>query len=155
QISALVALTMLLSAGGIYGDHPDYREHAPCDVRKPNWYKTLVPCVFGLVGYSVFTDFVDSDVSTRPKNWHRHMTREEVEAIRGARLPCADLRFADAQRAYLANADLRKANLRGAYLEAVELSGAQLAKADLRHTTLKSARLRYADLTKADLRGTL
>jgi uncharacterized protein YjbI with pentapeptide repeats len=66
-------------------------------------------------------------------------------AMRGWRMPSADLHGADLHGADLHGADLRGADLRGADLRGADLSGADL----------RGASLRYADLRGADLHGAI
>ena len=78
--------------------------------------------------------------------------------LKGADLPCANLRDADLRDADLKDADLPFANLRGADLRDADLrdanlKGANLQGADLRDADLRGANLRGADLRGADLRG--
>jgi hypothetical protein len=108
-----------------------------------------VPKALALMGFSPFARLEAAAVSTRPLHG-QGQPAPDLPAVQGARLQGRDLRFAEAQRAFLVNADLRRANLQYADLRHSDLRGANLHHADLRHANLHGANLRDADLPDAD-----
>ena len=100
--------------------------------------------IFALIGYSTFSNFRGTDVSTRPENWDGR----DITFVKGADLENRNLQYADAYRAFLAKANLQRADLSGA-----NLMDADLRDADMRKANLHEANLHGADLTDADLRG--
>jgi uncharacterized protein YjbI with pentapeptide repeats len=119
------------------------------------------PQRFELFGYATYANLREAAVSARPDNWW--MAKDPDDAIKAANLRGRNLRFADAERAFLVKADLgeanlrrtwlRYANLRGAHLQWANLQQANLAYADLQTANFRNADLRGADLRGADLRG--
>jgi uncharacterized protein YjbI with pentapeptide repeats len=123
--------------------------------------RTLVPRLMALVGFSPFADLTGAEISQRQSPWSQK--DEDLNLIARARLEGADLRYAIAPRAFLADADLfvadlsgadlNSADLRRAYLSYAVLSGADLRAANIANATLFASHLRGADLQGADLRG--
>ena len=114
-----------------------------------------------LVNYSPFANLVRTDVSIKPANW-TEKSDPDLYLVKGAELSVtsssviggqtlltvrrrADLRYADAYRAFLA-----KANLSGAYLEGADLRFSDLRQA---YAELEGVHLNDADLTGANLSG--
>lgn len=98
-----------------------------------------------------------AELSGKPPQWLGKKP-EDLALIKGARLAGRNLRYMQANRAFLALADLRGADLRGADLRQANLEGANLYQADLigadlNGANLKSATLFNAFLDKADLHG--
>lgn len=157
-ILVLATVLAILSLGITYGaPHDPARapDIDPVDVRRWPAY------VLWAVGYSPYAVLTEMDVSTRPANWRGD--EAELALVEGARLNKANLRYAEAYRAFLVNARLWQADLRGAYLSEADLRGANLRQANLRaavldrallvDANLQRAILRDANLARADLRG--
>lgn len=153
----LGAMLYFLSLGAIEGIPPDFEtvEGQPSlidadlsqfDPRK--W----VPQMFSALDYRSFADLREVDVSTRLQNW-KGQDEDEINMVKRGRLHGANLRFADATRAFLVGADLARANLQGAYLYRANLRRAELTWADLKEAFAFEADLRGANLQNADLRG--
>ncbi len=138
-VLAIGATFYLLSLGAIAGVDP-YRD-------KSTGVRTWVPRAFELIGYSPFADLGGADVSTKPTIW----TGDEIALVKGAKLRYKDLRYANADSAFLVKADLRDADLQGAFLLAADLRKAVLREANLRKAALVGTNLRMADLEKAVL----
>ena len=98
------------------------------------------------VGIRTYAGLIEVNVAERPDGWDFGRDWNTVKRID---LRGSNLAFADATRAFLANADLRGANLRDAILVEAELRGADLYDDDAR----KVAQLQNADLTHAQLQG--
>ncbi len=145
-------LLWMLSHGAINGVRAD---------SDPNMANVVmvVPWLFDKVGYGVFADLREIDVSTKPADfWRIKDEQDRIDSVKGAFLKRKDLRYADMFRAFLVKAILRNADLKGARLRKVNLQdadvrGANLQNTDLRGANLKTADLREADLTDADLVG--
>jgi Pentapeptide repeats (8 copies) len=101
-----------------------------------------VPQWMGQFGVQSVAQLSESEVSTRLAASAAVDTAPEAKAA-GARLIGVDLRFAAAERVYLALADLRRGDLLGA-----DLWGADLRGANLRGTSLVGALLYDADLRR-------
>lgn len=141
-------ILFLLSLGTING--------VPSNVFLRNDAKTWVPYVLEPIGLSPFANFRDKDVSTKPPNWSGK--EEEITLVKGAPLRGRNLRYANAQGAFLVNADLQKANLYGAKLgwanlQGAKLQGAKLQEANLVAANLQKVNLTWANLQRADLNG--
>jgi uncharacterized protein YjbI with pentapeptide repeats len=104
---------------------------------------TRVPAWMGQFGVRPVAQLSESEVSTRLAASGAADTLPEAKAA-GARLIGADLRFASAERVYLALADLRQADLLGADLWGADLRGAHLTGASLVGSLLYEADLRRA-----------
>lgn len=114
--------------------------------------RSWAPAAFALLGYSPFADFREVDVSTRPENWMgKHA--EERALVKGAYLKGKNLRYANASRAFLVNADLSYSDLQGSVMQGADLRGANLEFARLQGADLELANLKGANLYGADLEG--
>ncbi len=131
----------LLSLGTIYGV-PHDRAAEPKGTDPRRW----APNALWAFGYSPYVDITEMDISARPKNWTGR--EEELPLVKGARLNRLSLRYAEAYRAFLANAHLWESDLEG-----VNLSEADLRGANLRQANLRSAVLDRAMITRANLQG--
>jgi hypothetical protein len=127
---------------------------------KANAVQRWVPQAFKIIGYNVFADISDADVSIKLANWTglEEKRDEDVALVRGARLSYRDLRFIQAagaffQRANLAHSDLQQADLFTADFRRASLSHANMRRANLSMANFKEASLMYANLEEADLRG--
>jgi uncharacterized protein YjbI with pentapeptide repeats len=112
-------------------EHTVPRLHA----RVPEWMAQF--------GVRPIAQLSESEVSTRLAASSAADTLPEAKAA-GARLIGTDLRFASAERVYLALADLRYADLLGADLWGADLRGAHLTGASLVGSLLYEADLRRA-----------
>ncbi len=156
-ILALTAVISVFSIGLIEGVPPDFESVdgdpssiqanlSGSDVRK--W----VPRLFQSVGYKPFADLREADVSIRLQNW-KGQDEDELNLVKRGRLRSANIRFADATRAFLVGADLARANLQGIYLYHANMRRADLTWADLREAFAFEADFQRANLQSADLRG--
>jgi hypothetical protein len=115
---------------------------------------TWVPRLMALVGYSPFLDLADAEVSQKKPNWSNN--EKDIDAVIGAQLKGANLRYAVApgaffNGAFMAGVDLSGADLHGADLHGAKLPGATLNSVDLRDANFAQANLKGADLRGADL----
>ena len=121
--------------------------------------KVVVPWVLNQLGYDVFADIRETDVSSKPPNfWRIEDEQDRIDSVKGAFLKKKDLRYADMFRAFLPKAILRRANLEGARLTKANFEGADMRKANFKNaglsmTNLKDTDLRQAKLIRADLTG--
>ena len=156
-IALLAGVIATLSFGAIEGVPPEYEvgegeksligaDASWTDVRR--W----VPQLFQALGYKPFADLREVDVSTRMQNW-KGQEEDELNMVRRGRLRGANIRFADATRAFLVGADLSRANLQGSYLFHANLRRADLTWADVKESFVYEADLQGANLQNADLRG--
>lgn len=110
-----------------------------------------------LLGYRLYAELQDADVSIRPASWTGSGNKEAIDAqiaqVRGASLAGADLRLAFAPGAFFVKANLEAATLTGADLSDAKLTNANLREAKLAGSDLTGADLAGADLTGADLAG--
>ena len=141
QIAGIVFAAIVFSVfsyGAIDGER--IRNPDLTDVR------TWVPWAFERVGFSTFANFREEDVSTKPANYWELSAEDRNKSVKGASLSSRNLRYADAVRAFLVNADLFLANLQGAYLGSANLQRAFLLDANLQGVNLRGAKLQGADL---------
>jgi hypothetical protein len=112
---------------------------------KPNLknIKIIVPWTFKKVGYDVFANFREMEVSEKPERFWEIPEDDLPKYVKGANLKDRNMKNAVMVKAFLVNADLRGANLQN-----VNFTGANLQKA-----VLDDANLQNADFTLADLRG--
>lgn len=116
--------------------------------------RAFMPHALKFIGFSPFANLIQVDVSTKPANWTGKI--EEYALVKGARLVEAEMQFANARSAFLANADLFQANLNGANLDSASFAYAKLSHANLSnvfapHVSLSSANLENARLENAHL----
>ncbi len=112
-----------------------------------------VPRAFSVLGFDVFANLREAQVSERPANYTLIAEEERNGFVAGADLRLTDLRNADATGAFLENADLSFADLTNAILFDANLYAADLTDADLIGADLTGANLTAADLIGADLSG--
>ncbi|MDQ6828705.1 MAG: pentapeptide repeat-containing protein, partial [Gemmatimonadota bacterium] len=103
--------------------------------------QALLPQLMSRFGVSPVAQLSETEVSTRLNATGTVDTAAEAKAT-GARLVGADLRFASAERVFLALGDLRYANLLGANLWSADLRGANVIGADLTGASLYKADMR-------------
>ena len=141
-------LMWVLSYGAINGirsDQPDFTN-----------LKSTVPWLFLKLGYDVFADIREVDVSSRPGDfWRIENELDRINSVTGAFLKKKDLRYADMFRAFLAKAILRRVNMEGARLRKVNFQAADMRQANLQHSDLTGANLKGADLREANLMNAL
>jgi len=107
--------------------------------------------------HKAFLDIGGKDLSIKPAGWKGKPENfdAEMNAVVGADLEGADLRSMDANRVFLAKANLHGANLEFANLRNANLQGADLRKANLKGTILRNASLRGAWMYGTNLTGAL
>lgn len=116
--------------------------------------RALVPWIFDKLGYDLFLDLRETYVSRLPDHyWSIASESDRLRSIRGASLKKADLRYADAFRAFMVNANLRNADLRGARLREADLEMADLRGANLSNADLRNGKFRGTDFREANLAG--
>lgn len=113
--------------------------------------KYFVPWAFGRIGYDVFADFREKNVSEKPDNYALIAKEERIKFVKRAKLKEANLKNADMFDAFLVKADLRGALLNGANLFNVNLQEAALWGANLKQAQLASANLQQAKLAGTNL----
>lgn len=142
---------LLLSYGAINGIRS--KDLISADIR------VVVPWLFNQLGYDVFADIRETDVSSKPPNfWRIENKQDRIDSVKGAFLKNKDLRYADMFRAFLPKAILRRANFEGARLTKANFEGADMREANFKNaslsmTNLKNTDLRQAKLMNADLIG--
>jgi len=148
--TALVLLGALtfISAGTILGV-PHGKDRAPefgaGSIRR--W----APAVLWSFGVDPYADLTEAVISTKPADWNG--SDEQVSRVKGARLNDSNFRYAQAYRAFLANAHLLRAKFQGAFLSQADLRSADLGQSDLRYATLDQAQMNHANLDRAVLEG--
>ena len=156
-IAALAGGIYLLSLGAIEGVPPEYEVNEgeqsliQADVTATD-LRRWVPQLLQIFGNKSFADLREVDVSAKLPNW-KGQEDDEINGVKRGRLRGANLRFADATRAFLVGADLSRANLQGIYLFQANLRRADLTWADLKESFAYEADLQGANLQNADLRG--
>ena len=150
-----VGLILVLIVGSLSAFHDNPRDRY-----------TWVAKGLNAVGVRTYVDLREVNVAERPDGWNGEDWRE----IKRVDLRGRNLAFADARRAFLADADLRGANLREAILVEAELQGVALYVDDgnpyllgrmydhdpeYRHDydPENAAQLQGANLTEAQLEG--
>jgi uncharacterized protein YjbI with pentapeptide repeats len=156
-IALLAAAISIVSLGAIEGVPPEYElsegEQSLIQAdAKATELRRWVPKLLQLFGVKNFADLREVDVSAKLPNW-KGQEEDEINGVKRGRLRGANLRFADASRAFLVGADLGRANLQGIYLFQANLRRAELAWADLKESFAYEADLQGANLQNTDLRG--
>jgi|TARA_B100000315_G_scaffold158317_1_gene146958 uncharacterized protein YjbI with pentapeptide repeats len=159
---AVPFLAWVVSDGAING-HPE--EAAESFESGTFDQRSLVPRIV-----DAFLDLDDVEISLKPPSWtgEYEYLDIQIEQVEGALLQDRNLRFAEAQRAFFAGADLRTADMRyadfrggnfsKAMMNDADLDGAileytVLSKTDLTAANLKSAKMKGAELEEAVLKG--
>ena len=117
---------------------------------------TWVPRAMALIGNPPFANLDGAEVSQKKPNWTSKKTdndNDDLDSVIRAQLRGANLRYASAERAFFAGADLDEADLTGADLGGAKLSIADLWDANLTFANLSRADLSHANLSRADLSG--
>jgi hypothetical protein len=147
----LVALVVWILSLGVFKGTPERH------LQKYKDFSALVPWLFHQVGYDVFFDLREQHVTKLPHNyWGIKSESDRMNAIEGAFLKKADLRYADVYQAFVVKANLRNSELRGARLRETDfrnadLRGANLERADLRQGNFQRADFREANMTEVNL----
>jgi uncharacterized protein YjbI with pentapeptide repeats len=111
---------------------------------------TWVPRAMALLGDPPFANLDGAEVSQKKLTWSREK-RKDLDSVNGAQLSGADLRYASAEGAFFADANLHRVDLTGADLTAADLNNADLGFANLTGARLSGADLSGANLIGADL----
>lgn len=137
--TAAACLLLVIFTLGVIVGAP--RESSRAPELKASDFRRWPSIVFGAVGYDPFPNFIGARLSDAPTSWSSEAS--DLQAVKGARLQNASLRYAKANRVFLAKAELQGA----------DLSGGEFSEADFRGASLTSARLNGASLFRADFRG--
>jgi uncharacterized protein YjbI with pentapeptide repeats len=156
-IAVLAAVFSVLSWGAIRGIPPDFTSTLEggsiIEADVLSWdARRWVPRLLRQVSYNTFANLREAEVSVRLPSW-QGAGPDEIHTVKRGSLRAADLRFADATRAFLVGADIARANLQGIYLYNAALRHADLTWADLREAFLYEADLQHANLRGSDLRA--
>ena len=150
----LFGLISLCAMQGVRSSKPIFGYSIRSELRWPESYgpRTWVPRLMAFIGYPPFANLTNADVSQKKANW-TSKTGNDLDSVIPAQLSGADLRYALANRAFFAGADLSLTDLTGADLRRADLSGANLSFANLSGATLNGVNLSIANLGDADLSG--
>ncbi|MEP6691622.1 MAG: pentapeptide repeat-containing protein [Gemmatimonadaceae bacterium] len=130
----------IASAGSLSEQSADARPALALERGAPA-VRALLPQLMSRVGVSPVAQLSETEVSTRLTATGTVDTAADAMAS-GARLVGADLRFASAERVFLALGDLRYADLLGANLRHADLRGANAIGADFTGSSLYGADMR-------------
>ncbi|MFQ5763384.1 MAG: pentapeptide repeat-containing protein [Rhodospirillales bacterium] len=121
----------------------------------PNPWQVWIQAGKGKIVYYPYAELTEANVSTRPSDWWKANPdqEEKLKGIKGADLKRRVLRFASAQRSFLAKADLRGADLRWSNFVDADFRGADLHEANFTGAQLSSASLPKLELFATDFRG--
>lgn len=146
--AGLAAALLFLSIGTIAGA-PHGRGRAPqygaANIRR--WASN----VFWSVGFDPYADLTEASISIRPANWTG--ADAQVASVSGPRLNDAKFRYAQAYRAFLANAHLWRSDFEGAFLSEADLRSADLGQSSFRYALMDGAQMNHANLDRAILDG--
>ncbi len=142
---------LLMSYGAINGIRTE-KNYNP-DFTKFSAIEKAVPWGFAKIGYDVFANLREIEVSEKPDNYWIISEKERLQSVKGANLRERNLSYADMYGAFLLRADMRNTDLRYANLENADLR-ADLRYANLSNANLKEANLNYARLQEANLEKT-
>jgi uncharacterized protein YjbI with pentapeptide repeats len=145
---AILGILTFLSAGTFLGA-PRAKERAPQFMAGS--IRRWAPAALWSFGVDPYADLTEAVISTKPANWNG--SDEQVSSVKGARLNDSNFRYAQAYRAFLANAHLLHAKFQGAFLSQADLRAADLGQADLRYAILDQALLNHANFDRAVLDG--
>ncbi len=141
----LVALLVWILSLGVFKGTPEN------NFKRSGEFSAMIPWLFRQIGYDVFFDFREQDVSKLPANyWLIKSESDRLNAIEGALLKKRDLRYADVYQVFAVKANMRNAKLRGA-----RLRESDFRNADLRGANLKGGDLRQGNFQRADFRETI
>lgn len=147
---ALVLLGVLtfLAAGTMLGV-PHKKERAPQFMAGS--IRRWAPAVLWSVGIDPYADLTEVAISKKPANWNG--SDEQVASVTGVLLNSANLRYALAYRAFMANSHLLNADLQGAFLSQADLRGSDLGQSNLKYAILDQAQMTHVNLDRATLEG--
>ncbi len=148
--TALVLLGVLtfLASGTMMGV-PHSRERAPQFMAGS--VRRWATGVLWSVGIDPYADLTEAVISTKPANWSG--ADDQVSAVKGALLNDANFRYAQAYRAFLANAHLLHTNFQGAFLSQADLRNSDMGQSNLRYAILDQAQMNHVNLDRAVLDG--
>ncbi|HEY2170619.1 MAG TPA: pentapeptide repeat-containing protein [Candidatus Angelobacter sp.] len=138
------AALIVISAGAVFGQRP----LAPSIPRSSQ--RTWIPAALEYMGYSPFANLNHVDVSSKPSDWLGKKD-EELDHVKGADLAHKNLRYAQANQAFLAKANLSGSDLYGISLADADLRQSNLAHSDLQRAELNGALMQGSDIEEADL----
>jgi len=144
----LLAVLMFLAAGTMMGV-PHSKDRAPQFMAGS--VRRWAPSVLWSFGIDPYADITEAVISKKPVNWNG--SDAQVSSVNGAPLNGANFRYAQAYRAFLANAHLLHANLQGAFLSQADLRGAEMGQSNLKYAILDQAQMNHANLDRATLTG--
>jgi uncharacterized protein YjbI with pentapeptide repeats len=147
-VIALLGALTFLSVGTMMGV-PHGKERAP--QFSAGSARRWAPAVLWSFGVDPYADITEAVISARPANWNG--SDEQLPQVTGARLNGSNFRYAQAYRAFLANAHLLHAKFQGAFLSQADLRGADLGQSDLRYAILDQAQMSHVNLDRAALDG--
>lgn len=142
----LLGVLTFLAVGTMLGV-PHNKERAPQfgagSIRR--W----APAVLWSIGIDPYADLTEAVISRKPANWNG--ADDQVPNVEGARLNGTNFRYAQAYRAFMANAHLLHANLQGAFLSQADLRGSDLGQSNLKYAVLDQAQMNHVNLDRATL----
>jgi uncharacterized protein YjbI with pentapeptide repeats len=145
-ITAVGCFVLVLLSLGVSLGVPRAKNRAPefssADFRR--WSAHL----FWLVGYDPFPNLSGARISDIPAEWSG-----TLNAVRGAQLRDASLRYAEGDRAFFVRAALQESDLTGANFSGADFRAANLTSADLGQSNLSQANFQGANLTYGVLTG--
>lgn len=144
----LLGILMYLAIGTMMGV-PHSKERAPQFMSGS--VRRWAPSVLWTFGIDPYADLTEATISKKPDNWNG--SDEQVGSVDGARLNGANFRYAQAYRAFLANAHLLHANLQGAFLSQADLRSAEMGQSNLKYAVLDQAQMNHVNLDRATLTG--
>ena len=144
----VLGVLMYLAAGTMMGV-PHSKERAPQFMAGS--IRRWAPTVLWTFGIDPYADLTEAVISRKPANWNG--SDAQVASVTGAPLNGANFRYAQAYRAFLANAHLLHANLQGAFLSQADLRGAEMGQANLKYAVLDQAQMNHVNLDRATLTG--
>jgi uncharacterized protein YjbI with pentapeptide repeats len=148
-VGILLAIATFISFGTIAGA-PHDRARAP--QYGPANFRRWAPIALWSVGYDPYADLTEGTVSIMPTGWNG--SDDQVSSVRGAHLNNPRFRYAQAYRAFFANAHLWHADFRGAYLSDSDLRAADLTQSNFQFAVMDGVRMNHANLDRAILDDT-
>ena len=105
---------------------------------------TIAPKIASTLGFNLFSDFSEGEISKKPDNWGVEI--EDFSAVAGANLRDLHAPYSNGRQAFLVNANLSYANLKYSNLDSADLRGANLTGAKLNASSLIGANLEGTNL---------
>jgi len=108
------------------------------------------------VAQFLIANLKEAELSIKSEEWRRQPVKngKKLPPVKGVDLRGWNLRYVNAEKAFLVRADLQGADLQGAVLEGADLREANLYKAKLQHANLRMADLQNADVAVRRIRST-